>query len=394
MGPPAGPPPHMNIAHGSLELSNISSAGPVVLGESFNSPCPAPGSRSAGVRPSLTNGNIPRLYPHGSVEGFRPPTSNGSPVHKPVEGDGDVHMSNSDHTSGTHQNNTQNSSFGPSAQPRPPHSYTAPSQFVRHQSGMSALSQKGNVTPMAPGSQPGDYVNDASTTQTTSDKKHSGPSDAMHTNAHNSMAGSARYEAPDLNLYPDRASGDEHLPETQQGDSSWGSSQQLTPLHGLAEYIQSQSTSLANGSQSQPRHSQASQSQPHPPGPPPLFNATSTQSPATAPPVAPSTPPPRHRISDLIHTEPKEPQPPLPDLIVDEAFNKVLHEEFSAKTGGCSIEQLEQINTELMDCIWGNRNEWNRKDAAVMLKSTFLETLDDIKSSQNFADGTQKLDGQ
>ncbi|KAM5441469.1 TAT-binding protein-like protein 7, AAA ATPase [Microsporum ferrugineum] len=395
MGPPAGPPPHMNIAHGSMELSNISSAGPVVLGELFNGPCPAPGNKSTGGFPSITNGNIPRLPPHGSVEGFRPPTSNGSQS-KPAEGDGDVQMSNSDHTPGTHQNNTQNSSFGPSAQPRPPHSYTAPSQFMRNQSGLSTLSQKGNVTPMAPGSQPGDYVNDASTTQTTSEKKHSGPSDMTHSNPHNSVMASGVHDAPDLTLYPDRASGDEHLPETQQGDSSWVSSQ-LTPLRGVAEFLHSQSTaSLANGSQSQPRHSQASQS--HPPGPPPLFGAASSRSSAANTHGTPVTPPSRnggsHRISDIVNSEPKQPEPPLPDLIIDEAFNNELHEDLSTKTGGCSIEQLEQINTELMDCLWTNRNEWNRKDVAVMLKSTFLETLEDIKSSQNFIDTTQKLDRQ
>ncbi|EZF35641.1 Tat-binding homolog [Trichophyton mentagrophytes] len=393
MKPPAGPPPQMNIAHGSIELSNVSSAGPVVLGELFNSPCPAPGSKSGPGHPSLTNGHTPGFHPHGGVDSVRPPTSNG-PLHKP-EGDGDVQMSNSDHTSGTHQNNTQNSSFGPSAQPRPLHSYTAPSQFMRHQSGLSTLSQKGNITPMAPGSQPGDYVNDASTTQTTSDKKNSGPTDIMHTNPHASLIGSAMHDAPDLTLYPDRASGDEHLPETQQGDSSWVSSQ-LTPLRGVAEFLHSQSTSNANGSQSQPRHSQASQ--PHPVGPPPLFDAPSSRSSGANTHGNPVTPPSRNgeptRISNLINSEPKQPESPQPYLMVDEILNRQVHDELSTETRGLSVEQLEQINTELMDCLWVNRNDWNRQEVALILRDTFRETLDDIKSSQNYVDTTQKLGRQ
>ena len=66
------------------------------------------------------------------------------------------------------------SSFGQSAQPRPPYSYTAPSQQLLKESGMSApLSQTGVLTPMPKGSEPGDFQNEASTTQTTSGKKNS-----------------------------------------------------------------------------------------------------------------------------------------------------------------------------------------------------------------------------
>ena len=46
---------------------------------------------------------------------------------------------------------------------------------VPRESGMSSFSQTGVVTPMVAGSQPADYTNEASTTQTTSDKKSSGP---------------------------------------------------------------------------------------------------------------------------------------------------------------------------------------------------------------------------
>ena len=125
-------------------------------------------------------------------------------------------MTNSDISHGLE---TANSSFGQSAQPRPLHSHTAPSQQIRRESGLSNLSQKGTVTPMAPGSQPGDYANDASTTQTTSDKKTSENSTGPRLyNSQSFVTGSGpRIEYPDLTSYPDRISLEENLPDTQQG---------------------------------------------------------------------------------------------------------------------------------------------------------------------------------
>ena len=113
---------------------------------------------------------------------------------------------------------TANSSFGQSAQPKHPLSNTAPSLQIRRESGISSLSQKAPMTPMAPGSQPNDYSNDASTTQTTSDKKtdqSTGPQ--LHTQSPVTGSG-PRVDYPDLTSYPDRISQEEQLPDTQQGE--------------------------------------------------------------------------------------------------------------------------------------------------------------------------------
>ncbi|WEW58505.1 TAT-binding protein-like protein 7, AAA ATPase [Emydomyces testavorans] len=349
-----GPPPPMNVAHG-VESSNQSS-GPVVLGETFGN-----GNRAFPARPftpqtgstSLTNGIPPQAGSDTRQSEFRP-NSNGSTsiFNRSGDGDVDIQMSNSENTSGLSRE-TQNSSFGQSAQPRPPHSYTAPSQQLRQQSGLSNLSQKGTMTPMAPNSQPGDYANDASTTQTTSDKKNSGQSEVqVHTLT--SVSYSIRHEGPDLDLYPSRVSGDEHLPDTQQGDSSWGS--QHTPIMSGGEYSQ---ISLVNGSQSQPRNSQpGSQQQQQPPVPP--FHA------------APRT---SSQIRDFLNPEEDHSNP---ELIIDKASIQQLHSELTSKTDEFSVEHLEQINTSLMDCIWNMRGEWDRRVVAKAARQAFDEVLSDI----------------
>lgn len=216
--PPAPPANHFNVPHGNSESSM--STGPIVHG------------------PPLTNG-VGFGHGHGPVTPMRPGTSStannglhgpgggsdlnesgghGSTEHASRAEDGDTYMTNSDISHGPE---TMNSSFGQSAQPRPLHSHTAPSQ-IRRESGLSNLSQKGTVTPMAPGSQPGDYANDASTTQTTSDKKTSENSTGPRLNYSQSfVTGSGpRIEYPDLTSYPDRISLEENLPDTQQGKKS------------------------------------------------------------------------------------------------------------------------------------------------------------------------------
>lgn len=219
---------------------------------------------------------------------------------------------------------------------------------------------------MAPGSQPGDYTNDASTTQTTSDKKNSGPSD--HSQAYIDL--SMRHEGPNLMMYPDRASGDEHLPDTQQGDSSWESSQHNTPLTGIHEYAQSQ----PNGSQAYPRPTQPRSQPPVPP-----FNA-SPQRPATSH---------THHGSQI-----DEKHPPHPELQVDEVYINKLHVELVSRTSGCSVEQLEQVNTNLMDCIWRTRGEWNRATVVNDLKDVFNEVMVDMESLQGFSSPSQSTKNQ
>jgi hypothetical protein len=373
------PPLTMNVPHGNVDSSNVSS-GPVVLGEPFNGLRPklptqpvAP-SRLASES-SLTNG-----YPVRGDSGLHEPegpsrTSNISLISKGEgDADGDLHMSNSDDVPSAEHEDTQHSSFGPSAQPRPPHSYTAPSQQLRHRSGLSNLSQKGTMTPMAPNSQPGDYANDASTTQTTSDKKNSGPSDGHQFNTQSSIGLSLRHEGPDLMLYPDRLPGDDHLPDTQQGESAFNSSQH-TPPTGVAEFANSH-ISVPNGSQSQPRNSQHG-SQP----PVPRFE----------PAPQPETTRRHYSIHELLgSTDRGRGQ----NLIVDNGYIDSFHHQLTQRTSGLSVEQLEQINTSLMDSVWKMRGEWNRNRVAKTIIDTFNSVLEDMQSMQEFGPISQNTKQQ
>ncbi|KAG5986738.1 hypothetical protein E4U43_005379 [Claviceps pusilla] len=51
-------------------------------------------------------------------------------------------------------------------------------------------------------------------------------------------------------------------------------------------------------------------------------------------------------------------------------------------TSGCTIEQMEQINRELMDEIWKSRHEWNRHRAVGNLSNVFNDTIQDIEHVQ------------
>lgn len=108
----------------------------------------------------------------------------------------------------------------------------------------------------------------------------------------------------------------------------------------------------------------------------PAFNAPSR--PATSHPTAQTS------IQALLNspTTVAAPPAPHPDFILDAAFIAGLHEEFTRRTSGCSIEQLEQVNTALMDSIWKQRGEWNRTKVATEVSRVFNETMLDLEEMQ------------
>ena len=59
-------------------------------------------------------------------------------------------------------------------------------------------------------------------------------------------------------------------------------------------------------------------------------------------------------------------------------------------TSGCTIEQLEQINRELMDEIWKSRHEWNRHTVVGNLTKVFNDTIGDIEYIQGMGPLSQK----
>ncbi|KAJ5326070.1 ATPase AAA-type core [Penicillium brevicompactum] len=334
-------------AHGP---DHVADSFPVNGDQDEKKPVSRPVTPTHQPNPSFTNGNhevegvdVHEFGTHGVSNGTHREAEEG-------DGDGDVFMSNSDDHSGS--KDTQGSSFGPSAQPKPPYSHTAPSQQVRRESGLSSFSQRGPMTPMAPGSQPADYANEASTTQTSSDKK---SSEHLSNQQYNTQSPHvSRIEYPDLTQYPDRVSQEDHLPDTQQSQPS------PRPRDSLASHADTQENSGLNGSQSQ--------SKPQPP----LFDAPNVSSNAST------------NLQSIIQ---EEPHPPFSlDLDVVER----LHEQLTLSTSGFSVEQLEQVNTNLMDYVWHMRGEWNRTLVADGLGKTYNEVLEDMQGMQMIGDISQE----
>ncbi|KAI9674575.1 MAG: hypothetical protein M1829_003657 [Trizodia sp. TS-e1964] len=200
-----------------------------------------------------------------------------------------------------------------------------PASGPRTSATNTQFSQKRTVTAMPLGSQIEDFVNSASTT--TSGKKTGDTSDR-------SFEPHPLWAAVDENTPADT-----QLPDTQENATS---SQNSGPQAG----------------------SQAPGGASHTP-PVPAFNAPSRHLP--------------RGLGPLLNS-PKE----HPPFLIDEKFVEGLHAQFTDRTSGSSVEQLEQINTALMDCVWRMREEWNRTRVCTEVARVFNETMQDIEHMQQF----------
>lgn len=70
-------------------------------------------------------------------------------------------------------------------------------------------------------------------------------------------------------------------------------------------------------------------------------------------------------------------------------FLEDLYRKLVDGSSGCSIEQLEQLNRELMDSLWAQRGEWNRNKVAANLVDVFNETIRDIEEMQRVLQASQ-----
>ncbi|MCJ1353455.1 MAG: hypothetical protein MMC33_003441 [Icmadophila ericetorum] len=250
---------------------------------------------------------------------------------------------------------TQGSSFGPSAQTRPPETHTGPPSLQQRLSYPGSLSQQSAFTPLAEGSNPHMYANDASSTS--SDKRVSGSSGLINTQStHSKRAG----DGPDLSIHHPHIDDSTYkdLPDTQELMNS-----------------QSQGTHHASNLES-PRHSQnLHSSPPQPPVPPfPRPHASGIHSLLNAsPPITTVAKIPDH-------------PPHLVDLHVTERFL----DELLAKTSACTVEQSEQVYSALMSEIWRTRGEWNRVKVAEGMRELLDATLADMQDCQDFGPGSME----
>ena len=79
-------------------------------------------------------------------------------------------------------------------------------------------------------------------------------------------------------------------------------------------------------------------------------------------------------------------------LIIDQALSADLLEKMVAQTSGCSVEQLEQVYSALMNEIWRTRGEWDRGKVALQLYRAFADVMADIHACQRLAAGSMEIE--
>lgn len=456
------PPPRSNAPQSSdrAMTTTTESTGQIRLGENLNNPkdmlgkaFPVTPSRVPSNTTIVTNG----FHDVGTSQNMQQDSNQTGSGH---EADAEVdtpiltsNMNSASKTSGETQKTHTTSSFGnrDSAQPRPYHLYTAPSQQLRREMGMQQqLSQTGYMTPMQAGSQAADYVNEASTTQTTSGRKQtSDPSSGDRDH------GNTQESGPNLFIYDERRSaGGTDIPDTQptQGMLNHVFSGHMALSHAPSLLVQHRSRrsrrihgnvhtknsyltepkclenpplsqSSVNGTgaassqyvsaptrtaatsegeaQQQQQHT-SSQSMSQPP-PVPAFPAPSAAAhthplPASAPAVFaraqttgtnalsqllnPPSPPPTSQPQPSSFHQPHSPMSIEPNLLLpsESSLDNTLLD-LTDKTSGLSVEQLEQVNSILMDVLWTTRGEWDRRRVLDKVVSGFNEVLADMRGA-------------
>ncbi|EXJ88161.1 hypothetical protein A1O1_05089 [Capronia coronata CBS 617.96] len=411
------PPPQIvsNVPHGNSSgpSATTNSSGPILLGEPMqrqNDIVQRLAAAEASPSTSqLSNGVHPSRHGAEEHEGTNGSQSNHDGHEADAEGDTPMGGVESHPNSNEKSNDTQKthttSSFGnrESAQPRPFHSYTAPSQQLLRESGMSApRSQTGPFTPMPQGSQAAEFQNDASTTQSTSQKKVS---------SHETELGQHQESGPNLFLYDERRSaGGSQVPSTQGMRNPNPNPGQVFGLHALERIREPELTDMVSpadiaeqlsqdttGAASQPaaetmRPLSSSQgrapernSQPLPPVP--LFPGPATDTTTGGEPAPPAAAAGQRtnghghgpsQIQDLLNPSEEE-SPPPPNLIqAEEQRLDSLHVEITDKTSGLSVEQLEQVNSVLMDTLWRTRGEWDRGKVLEQVSAAFNDVMQDM----------------
>jgi SpoVK/Ycf46/Vps4 family AAA+-type ATPase len=238
--------------------------------------------------------------------------------------------------------------------------------------GTQTQTQKSQVsgrTFMAPNSHPGEYHNSASTT--TSGQKTSDRSSGARFNTQSTNGVSAT-GVPDFSeMIPQEGGSD--FPDTQ-GSSNFLSRghKRKRPPHSLK--LRKFRTNLSpipeqNYPLSQPSNSQPSQS------------SQPQQSAMPAPAV------PRHsaNLASLLNDEPDKPR-----LLLDEVQLNTLLDQLVASTSGCSVEQLEQVNSALMGAVWKGRAEYNRNVVIHQVTDAFNAVINDINITQRILKPSQE----
>ncbi|KAL7950426.1 hypothetical protein V8C42DRAFT_119897 [Trichoderma barbatum] len=308
------------------------SQGPLTLGE------PVPGARTMArfqIRSPLSNG-------HGEAGQDEHPLSNGVP--NPTK-EGDVQMSGTD-------DDTQILTQSQTSPMGPPLRSQEISSSLNLAAGATQVSQRSAVTTLPPGVSPSAVINEASTTKTSDPSTHR----------------SSNWSTQNTNGNHEH---DDTLPDTlvvaqNQSQLSLQNQSILSSSSEIWPHTQARGPALDESSSASLISRPSLQSQTH-------------QSPAGSKSVISLPSHDGSLLGDPIRNSGSSSQPlPLPvEREIEELLNRV-----ADYTSGCTIEQLEQVNREMMDEIWRNRNEWNRVKVLVSVSEVFNDVINDIENMQ------------
>lgn len=242
--------------------------------------------------------------------------------------------------------------------------------------GNTQISQRSGFQEIPHDVSPTAMINDASTT--TSGKK---TSEGWSTQATNGIS------YPGSSSPGDKPYVDSQLPDTQGIPPSQQNNTQPDSESSEEQWPHSQAHGLARGSLIQTYNSQTpssgSSSSQNPAVP--AFNAPSRVSTAGRKPTG---------FANILNDSPvdltssrtssEKERVTCDDFFVDNLL-KVLMDGSS----GCSVEQLEQINRELMETLWEMRGEHNRNLVAGTLGNVFNDTITDIEEMQRVLQASQ-----
>lgn len=213
-------------------------------------------------------------------------------------------------------------------------------------------------------SHPAEYHNSASTTTSghkTSDRSSGGRFNTQNTQSTNGVATTG---VPDFEGMMPQLGGSQ-LPDTQ-GMYCPHTDPSAILNHRSPFVVEAQFAS------SQPSNSQQSVSSQHPV--------------SMAAPAAPRQNP---KISSLLNDEPEPPR-----AIVDEDLLKKMLDELTRGTSELSLEQLEQVNSCLMEAIWRTRHLYNRNQVVHAVTDAYNVIIEDIANMQELLRPSQELSTQ
>ncbi|KAK0646140.1 hypothetical protein B0T16DRAFT_327965 [Cercophora newfieldiana] len=252
------------------------------------------------------------------------------------------------------------------------------------------LSQRSAVTALPPGVSPSAVLNDASTTKTSDPSTNRGDSNWSTQRTNTQRTNGLNSDAGDETQLLDTQSQNHHSLGSlaSQGTSSerdWAHSQAAGIAQGILPSPMGTShfpgSGLSLNEDNSPSSSQRARNK--------ASNVTSldnilNDTPSESTPSRTSGALTSVRNSGVSSSGGSSQQPILHEGSIQAFLYKVVD-----RTSGCSVEQLEQINRELMDEIWRTRGDWNRMSVLSSLTSVFNDTIGDIELVQGKLEGSQ-----